>query len=612
MVADNPAMGQGAANADGGATRTEPNSSRSVRPANPCRRLSEAERIAWYGLFDLGAMSAAEALTWLLIRWRVDPVAFAFEALRVALTPYQAHILLDLADAPLEVYEFYGLDPNNPKRQVLVPSGHGLGKTRVLAIAIWWHKLTHRFSKNIVTAPTADQISGQLWGEIRKLYRRLKKRWPDLANEWEILGASIVHTNPDYSDWRTIARTARVERPEGLQGSHALDADDEFGDLADIFGEEADIGPSGGILIIIEEASGVDDKIRETLEGALSEEGARLLAPGNVTRPDGWFADHLDLTHRYAVHPLDCRMSDRTKTYSLPYRDLTGEVHRVRVRGFVRPQYWEDIIAECDGDEDADRVRVRVRGMKPRSALEQCIRTHWVEQAEGRAPDEASQAEPVVVGLDFGLSSDKHACAVRQGFNVRDVDEWLPKDEPELITLDAVERAHEAVRVHKAKYIVGDSNGVGRGAMEVLTRYYHREHKELGVTVIHFNAGRRADDRRYHRQRDAMWFKYGRPFFADPRCSIPKFPGLKSQLTAAGYHEDTAKRIAVESKDDVKKRTGQASGNAADAVLMTLMVVILPSAPKPKEEAPEHPPAFLRHFARFNRRREMGSGKYIR
>lgn len=607
MSADNPAMGQGTLTALAGQNRTG-HSAQSHKPGNfSARAMSAEEAACWY--WTVNPTDDAELMVFLLLRWRVDPIAFCIEALRIIPQLYQAQILLDLADAPLEVYQFYGLDPTQPKRQILVPSGHGLGKTRVIAIAIWWHKLTHKFSKNVCTAPTGDQLTGQVWGEVRKLYRRLKKRWPVLAQDWEILTASIMHRNPEFGDWHTIARTARPEKPEGLQGAHALDADDEFGQLAAIFGEEADLAPSGGILVVIEEASGVDDAVREVLEGALSEEGARLLAPGNPTRPDGWFARDMDRTGRYAVHHLDCRLSDRSKTYVLPYRDFGGQVHHLKIRGFVRPSYWENIITECDGDEDADRVRVRVRGLKPRSAFEQCIKTHWIEAAERRDPDAASQAEPAIISLDFGLTSDKHAIAVRKGFTIPDFDEWLPKDTPEEITLDAAERAIEWQERYKAKYIIGDSNGVGRGATEYLTRHF-REHPELGVTVIHFNSGAGAHDKkRFYRRRDEMWFGKGRAFFSDPRCSIP--PGLKAQLSAPGYHEDTTRRIQVESKKDIKKRLGQPSGNAADAVLQTLMVYVQQQEPEEKnEDEVKLPAVFVAHFKRLQQRE--GNGHLIR
>jgi hypothetical protein len=576
-----------------------------------CREMSDDERRAWYWRGIPG--DAESQVGWLLRRWRTDWVACAIELFRTKPAPYQVAILLDLSDAPRELYEFYGVDPAKPKRQVLIPSGHGLGKTRVIALAIWIFLITHRFSKTVATAPSSDQLTEGLWGELRKLYRRMKMRSGDdsflgavaaaIADEWMILGTSISHKNPDFGDWQVIARTARPDKPEALQGAHAADLDDEFDDLARIFGEGIDQTPSGGIMIVAEEASGIDDKIRQTLQGSLSEEGARFIAPGNPTRSNGWFAEDCDRVDRYAVHTLDCRMSNRDKVYTIPYRDFGGNIHQLRIRGFVRPSYWEEVLEDCDGDEDADRFRVRVCGLKPRSAFEQCIKTHWVEAAFHRSGDPGSLAEPAIIGLDFGLTGDKHGLAVRRGFTILDGEEWLPKDTPDEITLDAADRAIAAQVLFKVKYIIGDSNGVGRGAMEYLVRYY-RERPELGVTVIHFNSGAGAhDSARFYCRRDEMWFKKGRAFFADPRTSVPELPGLKTQLTAPGYHEDARRKIAVESKVQIKKRTGEPSGNLADAILETLMVPTYTEAPTEEPKADPVPPIFRKHFERLANRR---------
>lgn len=571
--------------------------------------LSEEERDAWR--WHVRPTTETEQLAWLLLRWRVDPVLYAIESLRVIPLPYQAEILLDLAGVPAEVYAFYRSPATRAKLQVLASSGHGIGKTRTEAIGIHWHKDTHKFSKTLVTAPTSDQITGQLWGEISKLHRRQKERWPAIAADWHILGSAIKHTNDAFADWYVIARTARAETPEGLQGAHGQDADDEFGELAALFQEEVEGGASGGMLVVVEEASGVVNEIRTVLEGALSEPGARLLAMGNPTRPDGWFAEDLDRPGRYAIHEIDCRMSDATQAYALPYRDFGGTVRALHVRGRVAPAYWENILAECDHDEEHDRVRVRVRGKKPRSAFEQTIRAQWLEEAEARPADEASATVSPVVGLDFGLTSDKHALAVRQGFNIRDVVEWLPKDKPQAVTLEAVARAKDAVELYRARYIVGDANGVGRGAMEILFQYYHVEHPALGVTVIFFNAGAKAHDPRYYLRRDEVWHKHARPFFANARAHLCKVDGLKRQLTAPGFFEDEKKKIWVESKDDIKKRDGTPSGNGADAVLQTLIVDA--QAVQPKEEPKrDHPEVFEQHFKRLRLREALENGPYIR
>ena len=582
-----------------------------------CRAMEHNEALAWYWADGASKVienlhqeqQAMAQLSWMLQRWRLDPVTFSVEALRGKLMPYQCAALLDLADAPLELYEFYQCDPNKPKRQVLIPSGHGLGKTRMLAVGILWMLITHMFSHTLCTAPSSSQLTGRLWSEIRKLFRRLKEFWPVIAEDWEIQGSSIIHTNTDYGDWNAIARTARPERPEALQGAHALDDDDADGQLAAIFETEFNNTPTGGILVVIEEASGVDDTIRKTLEGALSEEGARLLAPGNPTRPDGWFANDMERTERYAVHTLDCRQSNREKVYTVPWRDTAGKIHELMMQGFVSPRYWENILVECDGDEDADYFRVRVKGEKPRSAQFSIIKDHWVTTAQNRGNDPDSLNESAIVGLDFGLTSDKHGMVTRKGFNMLDGQEWLPKDDPELITLEAAERAIDAQELFNARYIIGDSNGVGRGAMEYLTKYY-REHPKKRVKVIHFNAGQGAlDGKRYNRKRDEMWHKYGRKWIANPRCKLLNIPGLKRQLTAPQCTERN-NIIYVESKKDLKKR-GIESTNIADALLETLMIHVPdPDATPREEKADTTKGIFQKHLKRLKRLKE--SGDFIR
>lgn len=559
------------------------------------RQMSERERVSW--LWSCEPRDEIDLLAWLLERWRVDPVSFAVEALRVILLPYQAAILLDLADSPGAVYDFYGVDPSKPKRHVLVPSGHGTGKTRTIAIAVWWQLLCHRFSKVLITAPSQNQLSTQLWGELHKMNRRLKQAQPRLAEDWELLGSSINHVDEANRDWMCIARTARPERPEALQGAHALDDDDQDGQLANLFGEERDLSARGGIMVVLEEASGIDDRVRETLAGALSERGARLLAPGNPTRPDGWFADDLDRTDTYAVHPIDCRDSDRDTFYELPYRDFGGRIHRLKARGLVPSSYWKGELEVCEGNEERDRFRVRVRGLKPRSRYESVMQRKWIAAAQQRDPDPASRGAPVVVSLDFGLTNDMHALAVVRGFSCLLIQEWLPEHAPEQITLAAVDRAVDAVRTWGARFVIGDSNALGRGAMERL----HEIYRGTSVRVIFFNSGQAAHDtKRYHRRRDEMWM-LGRAWVSDERCSLPQYPGLADQLCAPFFEEDQSRRVKVASKALIKKETGQKSGNAADALLQAQMVNLEPAQAKSvSTERPRlHPQCFERHFARL-------------
>ncbi len=109
------------------------------------------------------------------------------------------------------------------------------------------------------TAPTQHQLFDILWAEISKWLRNNKTLERELM--WT---KEKVYMKQYPEEWFAVARTA--SKPDALQGFHADD-----------------------ILHIIDEASGVDDKVFEPVLGALSTPGARLLMCGNPTQLSGFF-----------------------------------------------------------------------------------------------------------------------------------------------------------------------------------------------------------------------------------------------------------------------------------------------------------------------------------
>ena len=77
-----------------------------------------------------------------LVRWRKDPVAFVKEVFEVLPDVWQEKALLGIRD-------------NN---QVAVRSGHGVGKSALMAWVTWWWLLTHYPAKVAATAPTSHQL----------------------------------------------------------------------------------------------------------------------------------------------------------------------------------------------------------------------------------------------------------------------------------------------------------------------------------------------------------------------------------------------------------------------------------------------------------------------
>lgn len=178
--------------------------------------------------------------------------------------------ILYYADHPADfVEDLLHVTPDKNQRAILdsvaknqmtsVRSGHGIGKSAVEAWTVIWFMSTRPFPKIPCTAPTQHQLFDILWAEISKWLRNNK------ALERELMWTKEkVYMKQYPEEWFAVARTA--SKPDALQGFHADD-----------------------ILYIIDEASGVDDKVFEPVLGALSTPGARLLMCGNPTQLSGFF-----------------------------------------------------------------------------------------------------------------------------------------------------------------------------------------------------------------------------------------------------------------------------------------------------------------------------------
>lgn len=182
---------------------------------------------------------------------------------------FSAESIWYYADHPIEfVEDIIGAVPDKEQAKILqsvatkrmtsVRSGHGVGKSAVEAWVIIWFICTRPFPKIPCTAPTQHQLFDILWAEIAKWLRHSKY----LRNEF-VWTKEKVYMKGHPEEWFAVARTAT--KPDALQGFHA-----------------------DNTMFIIDEASGVDDKIFEPILGALSTDGAKLLMCGNPTQLEGF------------------------------------------------------------------------------------------------------------------------------------------------------------------------------------------------------------------------------------------------------------------------------------------------------------------------------------
>ena len=126
--------------------------------------------------------------------------------------------------------------------------------------------------------------------------------------------------------------------------------------------------------------------------------------------------------------------------------------------------------------------------------------------------------------------------------------------------------------------------GAGSGVIDRL--------RQLGHPVIEINFGGKANDQRYVNKRSEMWHVMAE--WLRGGGQIPNDNGLKLELATPTYKYDAANRIALESKDEIKKRLPEAgSPDLADALALTFAQPVAPRStqlPRGKPTRREYDP----------------------
>lgn len=394
---------------------------------------------------------------------------------------------------------------NSPRHSVR--SGHGIGKSTVIAILALWFTLTHYDSKTVITANSQDQLKVNNWAELRKQYSLIPE---PLRKQLQIdEERAYVKATPEMAF--IVRRTASKSNPEALAGIHA-----------------------NHVLYLVDESSGIADIIFETAQGSLSTPGAIACLFSNPTRGSGFFYD----THH--------KLRSRWRTMQVSSEEVP------RARGHI-----EDIILAYG--KGSNKYRVRVMGEFPTADDDTVIPLAWVESSIDR--DVVVLPYLPVWGVDVArFGDDASALAKRQANRLLEpVKIWHNKDTMQLTGI-IYKEFYDTHEDRRPKEILIDVIGIGSGVVDRC--------RELGLPVRGINvAEANASDEHCMRLRDELWWK-GREWFESKDCSIPNDPLLMSELVVPTYDHHSSGRIVVESKKDLKKR-GIQSPNAADALLLT-------------------------------------------
>ncbi len=461
-----------------------------------------------------------------------EPTYFVEDIIRAKPDQKQRDILRSLRDYPM----------------TSVRSGHGIGKSAVEAWSVIWFICTRPFPKIPCTAPTEHQLMDVLWAEISKWMRNN----PALKDEL-IWTKEKLYMKGYPEEWFAVPRTAT--NPEALQGFHAEH-----------------------VLYIIDEASGVSDKVFEPVLGAMTGEDAKLLMMGNPTRLTGFFYDS---HHRNRAQ------------YSAMHVDGRDSCH-------VSKKFVQQIIDMFGMDSDV--FRVRVSGQFPKATPDSLIAMEWCESATKLQPDISRTR--VDIGIDVARYGDDssvlyplvdkvHSPAYEvhnhnrtteiSGYAVMMIKQYA-QQYPDAVIRVKVDCDGLGVGVYDNLYDQKDevideiwadrcrAAGLNPDDGSQWDKCKDIPRVDLDIVECHFGAsGGKVDDEdpvEYSNSTGLMWGKI-RKYLKDGRLQLPDDDTLFSQLSNRRYSVNKDGKIELERKEAMKKR-GLPSPDIADALALAL------------------------------------------
>ena len=440
-----------------------------------------------------------------------DPEYFTRKILNKTLWPVQAEILKSVRD----------------NARTAVRSCHGIGKTFTAAMCILWFVYTHPKAIVLSTAPTWRQVEKLIWKEIRSAYREAVIP----------LGGNLLPKTPElhliHDEW--YAAGLSTNEPDRFQGFH----------------EEH-------ILVIVDEAAGVNLEIFEAIEGILTSSGARLLLIGNPTAIGTPFYDAFTKPGYQTFHVSAFDTPNFTE-YGITSEDIANDTWQEKAQGIpyprlITPQWVSDRFKTWG--ENSAPYQVRVMGNFPTQGEDTLIPLLWIELAMERW-EEAAEGKEVQLGVDVAAyGSDKTVIAVRKGNKLTEMQVYSQKSTRETAGL-----VQQAARANNTRRISVDEIGIGRGVVDSLEE---DGYEGVGVNV----AEKSSDSERYHNLRAELWWGLRERLNPEKEpIALPPDDELLSELASVKYKVDARGAIQIESKEDMKKRLGH-SPDRADAVVL--------------------------------------------
>ena len=459
---------------------------------------------------------AAETIS----QWRKDPVRFVRDNFDAEPDDWQREVL--------EAFS------NERSLRIAMKASKGPGKTCALAWCIWNFLACYgeagEHPKGAATGITKDNLRDNLWPELAKWQHRSPFLEKSFTWTKERI-FSIDHPETWFFSMRTWSKQSdSTQQANTLAGLH-----------------------SKYLLFVIDESGGVPDSVMAAAEGGLATLAPghflKIIQAGNPTNLNGpLYRAATSERHLWTMVTIngDPDNPNRSKRISVEWA-------RQQIEKYGRNNPW---------------VLVNVFGEFPPSSINTLLGPDDVEKAMKRhLKDEEYNWAQKRLGIDVSrYGDDTTVIFPRQGLaafhpitmkHIRD----------SAVSVDISNRVIAAkLKWGSEVEFIDDTVGWAHGARDVLVS------NGYSPQAILFHG--KADDPRFANKRAEMWKRMADWVLAGG--ALPNRPKLARDLTIVTYWFENGK-FQLESKDQIKERTGGESTDEGDALCLTFAIPDMPS-----------------------------------
>lgn len=460
-------------------------------------------------------------------------------------------------------------------KHTAVKTCNAVGKTFIAAVIVVTFLMLFPGSVVVTTAPTWRQVTDVLWREIATTVKRAKYKLTE--NEVTQAGLSLD------TDWFAVGLSTK--RPENFFGYHA-----------------------DYILVVVDEAGGVEEPIFKGVAAITPNANARVLLIGNPTEPSGTFYDAFTKPelgyNRFTVsafetpnfkdagiHDLNDLLNLFTPPQGVKQADWTKKVNEEiepkmnpTYRGLIAPSVvyaryhewgvdssaWQSLILG-EFPTQADQALI------PTNLVTMAMNMYGMDDTTGKTYAEITGWEipdgPLVMGQDMArFGSDSNVATPRRGGWV---DKQVVWNKVDLMT--SADRILDLIDPYDRDTVVNiDDTGNGGGTTDRLRQISSQSFASgkpaHQYTLNAYNFGSKdfmndSDKEKFYDITSWMYWNLRAQFF-NKKIALHYDKELFDELVGRRWMI-VGKKIKVESKDDYKKRTGGKSPDKSDSLALS-------------------------------------------